>query len=103
MRLPQPPAAPTTGGAGVSAGRPTVASVMSRGTGRVVTVRLPAPEAATAIRSAWDAGDAVLVLDPRAPAPEIEGILDRMRPELGVEADVAALVVTSGTAGAAKG
>jgi O-succinylbenzoic acid--CoA ligase len=74
-----------------------------RGTGRLVPVRLPAPEAAAAIRAAWEAGDAVLVLDPHAPEPEIEGILARMRPEVGVEPEVAAVVVTSGTAGSPKG
>jgi len=30
-------------------------------------VRLPAPGAADVVRGAWDAGEAVLVLDPRAP------------------------------------
>lgn len=74
-----------------------------RGTGRLVPVRLAAPEAAGVIRAAWDTGDAVLVLDPRAPRPEVDGILARMRPELGVEPEVAAVVVTSGTAGAPKG
>ena len=71
--------------------------------GRLVTVRRPAPEAATTIRAAWDAGDAVLVLDPRAPDAEVEAILARLRPDEGVETDVAAVVVTSGTAGAPKG
>nr|MDQ3643336.1 fatty acid--CoA ligase family protein [Actinomycetota bacterium] len=74
-----------------------------RGSGRLIPVRLPAIEAAAAIRAAWDSGDAVLVLDPRAPQPEVEGILDRMRPGTGVGPDVAAVVVTSGTAGAPKG
>lgn len=82
----------------------TVAAMSSRrGTGRLVPVRLPAPEAAAVIHAAWEAGDAVLVLDPRAPEPEIEGILARMRPEPGVEPEIAAVVVTSGTAGAPKG
>lgn len=77
---------------------------MSReGTGRLVTVRRPAPEAAGEIRAAWDAGDAVLVLDPRAPESEVERIVGRMRPEAGVAPEVAAVVVTSGTAGAPKG
>jgi O-succinylbenzoic acid--CoA ligase len=71
--------------------------------GRLHTVRRPAPEAAEEIRRAWDAGNAVLVLDPRAPDAEVDGILERMRPELGVEPEVAAVVVTSGTAGAPKG
>ena len=75
----------------------------SHGTGRLVTVRRPAPEAAADIRAAWDAGDAVLVLDPRAPEAETERILGRMRPEAGVAPEVAAVVVTSGTSGAPKG
>ena len=82
----------------------TVATMSSRrGTGRLVPVRLPAPEAEAVIQAAWDAGDAVLVLDPRAPEREIQGILAPMRPEAGVEPEVAAVVVTSGTAGAPKG
>jgi O-succinylbenzoic acid--CoA ligase len=71
--------------------------------GRLVTVRRPAGEAAATIRAAWDAGDAVLVLDPRAPDAEVAAILARMRPAEGVEPDVVAVVVTSGTAGAPKG
>lgn len=70
---------------------------------RLVPVRLPAPAAAVAIRAAWDAHDAVLLLDARAPEPEIEAILARMRPDLGVDPDVAAVVATSGTAGEPKG
>lgn len=73
------------------------------GVHRLVTVRLPAPEAAEAIRAAWDAQEAVLVLDPRAPEAEAAAILARMRPDLGVEPSVAAVVTTSGTAGAPKG
>lgn len=75
----------------------------SHGTGRLVTVRRPAPEAAGEIRAAWDAGHAVLVLDPRAPGPEVEQIVGRMQPEAGVAPEVAAVVVTSGTSGAPKG
>ena len=71
--------------------------------GRLVTVRRPAPEAAAAIRAAWDAGDAVLVLDPGAPDAEVDAVLARTQPEVGVDTDVAAVVVTSGTAGTAKG
>ena len=71
--------------------------------GRLIPVRLPVIEAAAAIRASRDSGDAVLVLDPGAPQPEVEGILARMRPDLGVEPEVAAVVVASGTAGAPKG
>ncbi len=75
----------------------------SHGTGRLVTVRRPAPAAAGEIRAAWDAGDAVLVLDPRAPEAEVERIVGRMQPEAGVAPEVAAVVVTSGTSGAPEG
>lgn len=75
----------------------------SHGTGRLVTVRRPAPEAAGEIRAAWDAGHAVLVLDPRAPEPEVGRIVGWMQPEAGVAPEVAAVVVTSGTSGAPKG
>ena len=70
---------------------------------RLVTVRLVPAEAADAIRAAWDASQAVLVLDHRAPEPEVDGIVARMRPEEGVDPSVAAVVVTSGTAGLPKG
>ena len=80
-----------------------MAAMPGRGTGRLVTVRLPPPDAAAAVRSAWDRGDAVLVLDPRAPEPEVDSIVDRMRSGAGVEPGVAAVVVTSGTAGTPKG
>ena len=83
--------------------RPYGGGMSTQGTGRLVTVRRPAPEAAGHIRAAWDAGDAVLVLDPRAPESEVERIVGRMRPEAGVAPEVAAVVVTSGTSGAPKG
>jgi O-succinylbenzoic acid--CoA ligase len=73
-----------------------------RGTGQLVVVRRPAPAAAGEIREAWDAGDAVLVLDPRAPEAEVERILARVEPGAGVEPEVAAVVVTSGTSGTPK-
>ncbi len=75
----------------------------SHGTGRLVTVRRPAPAAAGEIRAAWDAGHAVLVLDPRAPESEVERIVGRMQPVAGAAPEVAAVVVTSGTSGAPKG
>ena len=68
-----------------------------------MVVRRTAPEAAGEIRAAWDAGDAVLVLDPRAPDAEVEGIVRRMQPGACVHPEVAALVVTSGTSGTPKG
>jgi len=66
-------------------------------------VHRPPVEAADSIRAAWDAGDAVLVLDPLAPDLEVERILNRMQPEAGADPEVAAVVVTSGTSGPPKG
>ena len=69
----------------------------------LVVVRLPPPEAADAIRQAWDMGRGVLVLDPRAPDAEIERIVARLDPDGEVSPDVAAVVATSGTTGEPKG
>ena len=69
----------------------------------LVVVRLPPPEAADAIRRAWDMGRGVLVLDPRAPEAEVDRIVDRLDPDGEVAPDVAAVVVTSGTTGEPKG
>ena len=63
----------------------------------------PAPEAADAVRRAWDASQPVLVLDPGAPAAERERLLARLAPDEPVTPDVAAVVVTSGTAGEPRG
>ena len=62
----------------------------------LVVVRLPPPEAADAIRRAWDMGRGVLVLDPKAPEAEVARIVDRLDPDGEVAPDVAAVVVTSG-------
>jgi len=66
-------------------------------------VRLPAVRAAGVIRSAWDKGDAVVVLDPGAPQAEVDRILALVAPDAGTDPAVAAVVVTSGTSGAPKG
>jgi O-succinylbenzoic acid--CoA ligase len=79
-------------------------------------VLLPRPAAAVAITRAWEAGRAVLPLDPAAHAPELRRLLDAVRPTHLVDSDgrrrlpggqplpaeVAAVVATSGTAGAPK-
>jgi o-succinylbenzoate---CoA ligase len=79
-------------------------------------VVLPRPAAAGAIIQAWEAGRAVLPLDPAAPAPATRRLLDVSRPTHLVDADgrrrlpggrpvaaeVAAVVATSGTAGTPK-
>jgi o-succinylbenzoate---CoA ligase len=79
-------------------------------------VVLPRPAAAGAIIQAWEAGRAVLPLDPAAPAPATRRLLDVSRPTHLVDADgrrrlpggrpvaaeLAAVVATSGTAGTPK-
>jgi O-succinylbenzoic acid--CoA ligase len=83
----------------------------------LVAVLLPPTLAAPAILRAWEAGEAVLPLDPAAPGPELRRALGRLRPTHLVDGDgrrglaggepaaagVAAVVVTSGTTGAPKG
>jgi O-succinylbenzoic acid--CoA ligase len=82
----------------------------------LVAIALPRPAAARAIVAAWEAGEAVLPLDPEAPAPELAAILAAARPTHllagdgrsrrsggePAEAGVAAVVATSGTSGAPK-
>jgi o-succinylbenzoate---CoA ligase len=82
----------------------------------LVAIALPRPAAARAIVAAWEASEAVLPLDPDAPAPELKGILAAARPTHLVdasgrsrlpegepaEAGLAAVVATSGTSGAPK-
>jgi O-succinylbenzoic acid--CoA ligase len=82
----------------------------------LVAIALPRPAAARAIVAAWEAGEAVLPLDPDAPAPELAATLAAARPThlldgdgrgrrpggQPAEAGVAAVVATSGTSGAPK-
>jgi O-succinylbenzoic acid--CoA ligase len=56
-----------------------------------------------ALRRAWDAGDAVLPVDPRLPATAARRLVDAMRPGEPVEPGDALVVVTSGTTGEPKG
>jgi O-succinylbenzoic acid--CoA ligase len=83
----------------------------------LVAVRLPPPRAAEAVAAIWDAGEAALVLDPRAPEPELRRTVAALRPTHLVDAsgraeledgepaadEVALVVATSGTTGAPKG
>lgn len=66
-------------------------------------VRAGAVEAADTVRRAWDRGQAVLVVDPAAPGPELDRLIDRVRPDEEVAPEVAAVVATSGTTGEARG
>lgn len=77
----------------------------------LVAVYLPPPEAATAVRHAWDQKAAVAVIDPRASRHRLAAVLQALRPThlvdgAGVQEmpegtpvgnDVAAVVTTSGT------
>jgi O-succinylbenzoic acid--CoA ligase len=82
----------------------------------LVAIALPRPDAARAVVAAWAAGEAVLPLDPGAPAAELKGALAAARPTHlldaegrrrlpggePAEAGVAAVVATSGTVDAPK-
>ena len=84
----------------------------------LVAVRLPPGEAwLRVVRDIWDAGDAVLPLDPSAPADAIATAVDELRPHalidasgrtafedgIPVEPDTAMVVTTSGSTGVPKG
>jgi o-succinylbenzoate---CoA ligase len=85
---------------------------------KLVALDLPAGQAfVDALRAIWDAGDAVLPLDRRLPAPAVQLLMDTLRPgavmdTTGVRSRVggvptepgdALVVPTSGTTGAPKG
>ena len=84
----------------------------------LVALDLPAgPGFVDALRAAWDAGDAVLPVDPRLPAPAAARLLDTLRPGrvvsargvhrrtdgIPTEPGDARVVATSGTTGEPKG
>lgn len=87
------------------------------GEANLVGVALPPAAAVEAVWRAWDAGEAVLPLDPAAPRPEVERVIRELRPThlldrsgrlavpggVPVPAGTAALVATSGTTGQPKG
>src|SRR2546428_4458232 len=82
-----------------------------------VAVLLPPPEAARAAVGVWEAGEAVVPLDPAAPAADLRRSLEALRPTARLDGDgrhrltggvpvaggVAAVVGTSGTTGERKG
>ena len=59
----------------------------------------PGPGFVAALRRAWDAGDAVLPLDPRLPAAARDAVVGAARPDEPVEDGDALVVATSGTTG----
>jgi O-succinylbenzoic acid--CoA ligase len=84
----------------------------------LVALALPGgPDAVDALRRVWDAGDAVLPLDPRLPRPALERLLALTRPTrvvdddgshrrpggVPVEPGDALVVATSGSTGTPKG
>jgi o-succinylbenzoate---CoA ligase len=83
----------------------------------LVAVVLPRADTAQAVVRAWEAGEAVLPLDPGAPAAELRRALAALRPTHledrdgraalpggePVRGEIAAVVATSGTTGTPKG
>jgi O-succinylbenzoic acid--CoA ligase len=63
----------------------------------------PGPAFVDGLRRAWDAGDAVLPVDPRLPGPARRALLDAVEPDRPVEPGDALVVATSGTTGRPKG
>jgi O-succinylbenzoic acid--CoA ligase len=67
---------------------------------RLVVLEATGSAFVDALQRAWDAGDAVLPLDPRLPAPAQDAVLAAARVDDPVEPGDALVVATSGTTGA---
>jgi o-succinylbenzoate---CoA ligase len=90
-----------------------LAIVPEDGESPLLLVRLPPPEAADAVRRAWDEGLAVGVVDPDQPRRRLDAVVASLRPNAVVDhsgtskldggrrlpAGIAAVVSTSGTTG----
>jgi O-succinylbenzoic acid--CoA ligase len=71
--------------------------------GRLVAVRADGAEFVTALREAWDRGDAVLPVDPRLPPATAERLATSLRAGDDVDDGDALVMATSGTSGEPKG
>jgi O-succinylbenzoic acid--CoA ligase len=71
---------------------------------RLVALALPpGEEFVAALEAAWARGDAVLPIDPGAPASVTDPLLAAMRLDEPVEPDIALVIATSGSTGEPKG
>jgi o-succinylbenzoate---CoA ligase len=70
---------------------------------RLVALSAAGDDFIAGLTAAWDAGDAVLPVDPRLPAGARERLLDRLHAGEDVEPGDALVVATSGTTGEPKG
>ena len=75
----------------------------SRGVGRLVAIAAAGDEFVARLVAAWDAGDAVLPIDPRLPDAARTRLLESVRAGDEVEAGDAVVIATSGTTGEPKG
>lgn len=66
---------------------------------RLVAIPANGAQLVEALQRAWDAGDAVLPLDPRLPAPAQRAVLEAARLDEPVEPGDALVIATSGTTG----
>jgi len=53
----------------------------------VAVTATPTPGFLDALRRVWDAGDALLPVDPRLPAPAVDALIERLAPTVVIDAD----------------
>jgi O-succinylbenzoic acid--CoA ligase len=72
--------------------------------GRLLALALPpGAEFAAALDDAWQRGDAVLPIDPRAPRQVRDRLVAAMRPDAPIDPGAALVITTSGSTGEPKG